>query len=461
MDRSYAGEIEYQVFLRRDGQRLVNQDGVADITQFIQGILLVEGITADCMSADVVLEDAAGLIGSITGTEQVEIRLRSSLVESRKYIFRCMGIFSRVKSSQGSEAYVLKCASEEVIANETINIFGHTQVLFKDTEGSNIIGTLLKDKRYLNSKKKFYSEKTLNSHSMISTNHRPIDFMNLLARRSIRKPKAGGMLQNGFIFFENSMGWQFKSMDKLVEDANKQEDNAGTNTITGQAQLYRYSLANPGIDEGRDAFNITGIGFEDDTNYLKPLRNGSYCGYSIGFDPVSLASSEIGLSEDTPISAYEYSLDNMWNNMEHLGKRNIVNPYSQIDKEVKEYINTPRRIRYVPIPSRLFDEKSGQAQATYSELSHLEAYEPARFRSMQNVKLNIEIPGNLDLYAGYAIDIHIPASYNTQNGAETDYRYSGRYLIETINHSITPTGMATKLVLIKDSTIRALNQISS
>ena len=26
----------------------------------------------------------------------------------------------------------------------------------------------------------------------------------------------------------------------------------------------------------------------------------------------------------------------------------------------------------------------------------------------------------------------IPASYNTQNGAETDYRYSGRYLIETI-----------------------------
>ena len=103
------------------------------------------------------------------------------------------------------------------------------------------------------------------------------------------------------------MGWQFKSMDKLVEDANKQEDNAGTNNITGQAQLYRYSLANPGIDEGRDAFNITGIGFEDDTNYLKPLRNGSYCGYSIGFDPVSLASSEIGLSEDTPISAYEYS----------------------------------------------------------------------------------------------------------------------------------------------------------
>ena len=78
MDRSYAGEIEYQVFLRRDGQRLSNQDGVADITQFIQGILLVEGITADCMSADVVLEDAAGLIGSITGTEQVEIRLRSS-----------------------------------------------------------------------------------------------------------------------------------------------------------------------------------------------------------------------------------------------------------------------------------------------------------------------------------------------------------------------------------------------
>ena len=138
-----------------------------------------------------------------------------------------------------------------------------------------------------------------------------------------------------------------------------------------------------------------------------------------------------------------------------------VNPYSQIDKTVKEYMNSARRIRYNPIPNRVFDNKDGQAQATYAELTQLEAYEFARIESLKNVMLNIEIPGNLDLYAGTGIDIGIPATYNSDRGREVDQRYSGRYLIRRIKHNVASGAMTmtSDLTLVKDSVMRQKGQL--
>ena len=113
MKRSYPGEVDFSVFLKRNGVRIKNDQGVSDIADFVLGFDITEGISRVCMECNVILEDAAGLLGAITGSEQVEIRLRSSFGD-RMYTFRVMGISDRVKSSRGSEVYVLKCVSEEL-----------------------------------------------------------------------------------------------------------------------------------------------------------------------------------------------------------------------------------------------------------------------------------------------------------------------------------------------------------
>jgi len=460
MQRTYAGEIDTRAFLRRNGERLKNAQGVSDISDFVRGYTITESIDLVCMQAQIVLEDAAGLIGVITGTEEIELRIRSSLAD-RSYIFRVLGIESRVKSSRGSEVFVLNCVSEEYIKNETVSVFGHSDVLFKNTEGSNIVRSLLKDKNFLGSDKKFYGEKTLNTHPFISPNFRPFDALFMVAQRSIRKAKASGVLQNGFVFYENALGFHFKSYDKLIEDVGLQLTRSKTEEESGLPKMYKYTLSDPGLDEQMDLYRITGIGFDKDTCYIDPLRNGSYCGYSIGFDPVSLPSSQIGLSEDMPSATYRYSLSDMWDKMEHLDNKNSVNPYTQIDNTVKGYIDSPRRIRYTPIPNRIFDNKDGQAQATYNELSQLEAYEFARIESLRNVMVNIEIPGNLDLYAGTGIDINVSASYNTDRGRDVDQRSSGRYLIRKIVHNVASgaMNMTTDLTLMKDSVMRQQGQL--
>ena len=459
MKRSYPGEVDFSVFLKRNGLRIKNDQGVSDIADFVLGFDITEGISRVCMECNVILEDAAGLLGAITGSEQVEIRLRSSFGD-RMYTFRVMGISDRVKSSRGSEVYVLKCVSEEYIKNESINVFGHSNVIFSNTEGSEIVKTLLKGKNFLNSGKQFYAEETLNTHPFIAPNLRPLDVLFMVAQRSIRKPKAGGMLQNGFVFFENSLGFHFKSLDKLVSDVPEQMIREETSIVKGLPRMYRYDFSEHTLEESRDNFRLQGIGFSQDTCYMKPLREGSYCGYSIGFDPVSLPSSQIGISEDSPAATYKYSLSDMWDRMEHLDNKNSVNPYSQFDKDVKSYIDSPRRIRYNPIPNRIFDNKDGQAQATYTELSQLEAYEFARIQSLKNVQVSAEVPINMDLYAGAGVDINIPATYNDGDFRDTDKRYSGRYLIHSLTHNVTSTSATTQLHLMKDSTIRQRNQIA-
>ena len=459
LNTTYAGEVDYSVFLKRNGVRLKNDQGVSNIADFILGFNITEGLSRVCMECTLIIEDAAGLLGAITGSEQIEIRLKSAFGD-RMYLFRAMGITGRVKSSRGSDVYSLKCVSEEYIKNESINVFGHSNVIFQNTEGSEIVKTLLKGKNFLNSGKRFYAEETLNTHPFIAPNLRPLDVLFMVAQRSIRKPKAGGMLQNGFVFYENALGFHFKSLDKLVADVTNQMNRAETSIVEGLPRMYRYDLSESQIEEAKDNFIMTGTGFENDTCYMQPLREGVYCGYSIGFDPASLPSSQIGISEDSPAATYRYSLSDMWNKMEHLDDKNSVNPYTQLDKDVKGYIDSARRIRYNPIPNRIFDNKDGQAQATYSELSKLEAYEFARIQSLKNVQVNTEVPINMDLYAGAAVDINVPATYNDGDYRENDKRYSGRYLIHSLTHNVTQTSATTQLHLMKDSTLRQRDQIA-
>ena len=53
----------------------------------------------------------------------------------------------------------------------------------------------------------------MNEHSFIAPNWRPFDVIPWVLLRTIRKSQKGGSLQNGFVFFENSLGFHAKSYD--------------------------------------------------------------------------------------------------------------------------------------------------------------------------------------------------------------------------------------------------------
>jgi hypothetical protein len=115
-------------------------------------------------------------------------------------------------------------------------------------------------------------------------------------------------------------------------------------------------------------------------------------------------------------------------------------------------IDYPKRVRYTIMPNQIFDPKSNtNPQRNYEQLVELQAYQWMRIESIKNVKLQIVIPGNLDLYAGYGIDIDIPSTAKSGTTTKIDKRYSGRYLIAGVSHKIVNNNMATELLLLKDA----------
>jgi len=104
------------------------------------------------------------------------------------------------------------------------------------------------------------------------------------------------------------------------------------------------------------------------------------------------------------------------------------------------------------LPNQIFDKSyKKDKEKNYEHLVELQAYQWLRLESLKSTKLEIRIPGNLDLYAGQGINIVIPSTLKVEDKTMVDKKFSGRYLIAGVTHSSVGLTMQTQLVLLKDS----------
>lgn len=451
--RIETGDVSVSVSIYRDGQQLQNKEGKYDVSDYISAFEIFESMTSATLEAKFIIGDAGGFMGAMTGSELFKVQIKGSIID-RTYFFRSYQIESRTRFNN-ADSFIVNAVSDEFLKNETTNIFGNSEVIFKkETEASAIVKMILKDKRFLSTNKKLFLEETINKQKFVLPNWRPFDAIYWMTQRSIRKSKSGNSLQNGFVFYENSMGYNYKSIDNIIESVNEQ-DESKTNYNTGKAKLYTYvySPKKSGTEE-TDQFKIETIVFPEERNFLSGLRHGSWSGYSIGFDPVTITSSKMGLSTDMSVDAYRYTIKDLWSKMSHLNSKQTKDPISLMDKTIQSLLNFPKRVRYTILPNQNFDEKNKtNSEKNYEELVELQAYQWMRIESFKNIKLQIQIPGNLDLYAGCGINVVIPGTFKKGQDTKVDKRYSGRYAIVALTHKIVGNRMTTEAVLVKDSVL--------
>ena len=449
--RNQAGDVEVKVNVFRGGVKLQSAEGADDIYDFITGIEIYESITSSTIEAKLLFNDGSGFIGAMTGSEQFRIIIRGTILD-RVYWVRAYDIEARTRLNT-TDNFIVNCSSDEFLQNEITNVFGNSQVVFNSTSSSEIVEQILKtDNRYIKTQKKIYIEESTNKQQFIATNWRPYDCIYWLAQRSTRKARKGGTLQNGFIFYENGLGLNFKSIDKIIDNVNNQSES-DTNFNTGESKLYTYvySTKSSGSD-GSDQFKIESIVFPEERDFLTGLRNGAWAGFSMGFDPVTVTQSKMGLSTDMSVDAYRYGISAMWPKMSHLNEGKSVNPLTQLDPTIQSIVDYPRRTRYTALSNQIFDPKyKNNPQKNYEELVELQAYQWMRIESLKNIKLFLKIPGNLDLYAGNGINVVLPATYKRNQTTDVDRKYSGRYVIGGLTHKIVGDNMTSEVLLLKDS----------
>ena len=452
--RLQTGDVEVRVSIFRDGQELKNDQGSADIGDYISSIEIFESITSATLEAKFTVADSGGFLGAMTGSELFKIRVLGTILD-RTYYFRAYEIESRSRYNT-ADVFIVNAVSDDYLKNEVVNIFGNSQVIFdNETEASSIVERILKDNRFLQTNKRLFLEETTNKQQFVATNWRPFDCIYWIAQRSMRKSQKGNSLQNGFVFFENSLGYNFKSIDKIIDDVENQSETEPTNFTTGNPKLYTYVYTPKKTDDqANDHLKIETVVFPGEKNFLTGLRHGAWSGFSIGFDPVTITSSKMGLSTDMSVDAYRYDVTELWDRMSHLNRKKTKNPVSQMDQGIQDMIGYPKRVRYTMLPNQAFDENYKTPNSkSYEELVELQAYQWMRFETFKNIQLQIKIPGNLDLYVGTGINIVLPATYKKNSKTEKDRKYSGRYVIASLSHNIVGTKMTTEALLVKDSTI--------
>ena len=332
------------------------------------------------------------------------------------------------------------------------------------TKAEAIIKRLLSDKEYIGTPKKIFTDdnESINNHQFVATNWRPFDLIYWIGQRTIRKSKKGGTLQNGYAFFENALGYHFKSIDGMIEKANVQSTDKDTNYSTGDVRCYKYRWSPKSSGDAKnDPNRINSLVFPNERSYLMGLRHGSFAGYSIGFDPTTLGNSKVGtdVSKDISNDTYRYSNQELWSKMSHMGKANDHNPIKLMDSGVRALLDYPKRVRYAALPNQVFDRKwwnyipgfGKNPQKNYEALVELQAYQYLRMESLKSVRLQISIPGNLDLYAGSAVIIELPSGAKQGDEIPVDRKYSGRYLIVGVEHESVGETYSTKLMLCKDT----------
>ena len=470
--RVNAGDISTSITVIRGGRTLKSGNGESNLVEFLRAWEIYESIEQGTVEATFMFEDSAGISNIFTGSELIRFVVNGSVI-NRTYNLRSYNVHSRQRINQTTDTFAINCCSDEFVKNECSNVFGMSDKIFKETEASSIVKKLIKQSSFLGSSKKIFAEESLNKHQFIATNWRPLDTIYWIANRSVRKKKSGGSFQNGFTFYENALGYNFKSIDGMIDDINEQTVKKKTDKNKGTARLYEYLYAPKKLDDGsNDQFKIDTITFPEERNFLMGLRHGSWSGFSMGIDPVDLAQSKMGgVSKDMPLASDDYNISNTWKQMSHLGGKKAVNPVSRVGADYKTLIEAPKRMRYTIIPNQVFDVKKNVVQQTvdnigtfitgeqpkpgntYGELVELQSYQFLRIESMKNTQLQISVPGNLDLYAGSGVSVTIPTTEKSGDKIETDKRFSGRYMIVTLAHKGTPDTMSTEMLLMKDTVL--------
>ena len=152
--REQTGQIEIALSIFRDGKRIETEDGGYNLMAFLRGFEIYESIANSCMECRLILEDSGGIIGRLTGSELFLIEIKSS-IKDRNYYFRSYQIESRVRTKQTSETYLINCVSDEYMINETTNIFGNSEVIFKNEIKERSFGKSIGVKNIINSGEKY------------------------------------------------------------------------------------------------------------------------------------------------------------------------------------------------------------------------------------------------------------------------------------------------------------------
>lgn len=372
----------------------------------------------------------------IRGGERVSINISTAygdlVFEGGKslYVYSVKGI-----SPDGtSETFILELISREAITNETARCTRRYDNKIGETVKKILKEVLLADEDKI---KEENIEPTINSYSFVGNIKKPFSVLYWLCPKSLpisnasktpeaeKKAIAKGV--GGFLFYENSDGFNFKSIESLVSRTNlgssdlKDIPRYGysqiieTNKITNERKILNYSI-------------------EKTSNLIRALNVGMYSNVTYFYNLYT-----------NKLSLYQYNLADEIEKASKLGTNDGIPVIESLKK-------APTRILFRTSDIGVMDNDfTGEVfnDSQQRDITDM-AKSIARYNLLYTQSLNMIVPCNVNLKVGSIISAEFP-KLGGGNSKEVSEEQSGLYLIAELRHHIQSGNVTTHLKLIRDS----------
>lgn len=399
-----------------------------DIKNLIGEITLYESILSASLQCTILIQDIGeNLINTlpIIGEERIQISIQSNnrWYDLNYYIYK---IDARTMLEK-NQSYVITCVSVEALRNENFRIC--ERVDGKKSEV--LVEEILRQSNFTT--KDLEVDKSVYPFKMYVPNWRPFDTAIWLARRSVPEYKKDSI---GFLFYETFDGYKYKSIDKLFDQPRYPSQEVkyiyfqGNQKSVGADIDERYRVMNYASPKAFDIY--------DD------LRRGAFAHECIYVD-INHRSYRV----------FRSNADDFWDKSSHLDK---VKPYKSKTRDGAVEL-LKRGSRFIYRPSVQYTWGAWDEGQSTKELDNIDDvnknFEKAfyRYYFLEYNHMEISVPGDLENRCGNVIYLSIPSpKKNTDGSIKEDERVSGRYIVNSIKHSIiNRSELRTTITLTRDS----------
>ncbi len=360
----------------------------------------------------------------IAGNSSVNKGLDFSDTPSRYFH---VGSVTNVLIDEGTETFTLNLVSRETITNETVKVGKKFPTSQKISDSvTNIL------KKYIKTEKNIKVDQTQNPYGFIGNMKKPFTLITWLASKSVQGKGSSKDSSAGFLFYETKDGFNFRSIDNLIDEKPFEKN-----------YVYTPSIVNT-EDKNRD-FKILRYGINRNQDLIAKLERGAFSSQRYYVNPVSFKPS---------ISVFKSSDYLKKSGMSKLGAKPIDLPRID-DKSDKTLGDLPTRI-FVgmldvgTVEEDASDEGWNAPSKLNADPAKIHAQSMMRYNQLLTQVLEITIPLNSSLTAGNLIRCEFPQTSDAKR-KEPDPETSGLYMINELAHYFDGKGSYSKLKLVRDS----------
>ena len=400
-----------------NGQRVDFSSGIRDINYF-------EDILSPCCTMSITVDLGSRLVNAlpIRGGEKVVIKLMTATGEFDRDGDKAFYVkkIENYASDGVKETFTMQLISREGLTNETTRCERKYQKLTIDQHVTSILKDVLRTNNYETKN----IEKTSNTYSFIGNQKKPFYILSWLLPKGI--PVAGKSGTNGakatgvagYFFYENSEGFNYKSVEKLV---------GGIDRTNQPVAEYSYSNV---IEHNKISveYKILDYKINKNIDLLSSLRTGMYSNVTFFYDPYEYKTD-----------FYQYDLKDEI--LDKLGEQDEIDVPGGFE-------SSPSRILVRTADRGVLDPNDIAADSGRDNADMAKSF--ARYNLLFTQSINMVVPCNIRLKVGDVIAARFPRVTGSEK-SEKDSEQSGKYLIKSLRHHFEGNANVTYLSLIRDS----------